>query len=61
MAKFKRMAKLQVNGQILDFYKTANGHGHSPNCENSNRRMAMAIHQKVKVRIGEWPYYQNVP
>ena len=36
----QRMAKFQVNGQILDFFKTANGHGHSPNRQNSNRRMA---------------------
>ena len=36
----KRMAKSEVNGQNLKFFKTANGHGHSPNRQNSNRRMA---------------------
>ena len=36
----KRMAKFEVNGQIFKFSKTANGHGHSPNRQNSNRRMA---------------------
>ena len=35
----KRMAKFEVNGQIK-FSKTAYGHGHSPNRQNSNRRMA---------------------
>ena len=34
------MAKFEVNGQIFKFLKTANGHGHSPNRQNSNRRMA---------------------
>ena len=28
------------DGQIFQFLKTANGHGHSPNRQNSNRRMA---------------------
>ena len=36
----KRMAKFEVNGQIFKFSETANGHGHSPNRQNSNRRMA---------------------
>ena len=37
----KRMAKLEVNGRIFKFSKSANGHGHSPNRQNSNRRMAI--------------------
>ena len=36
----KRMAKFEVNGQIFKLSKTANGYGHSPNRQNSNRRMA---------------------
>ena len=34
------MAKFEVNGQIFKFSKKANGHVHSPNRQNSNRRMA---------------------
>jgi len=36
----RRMAKFEVNGQNFKFSKTANGHGHSPNRQNLNRRMA---------------------
>ena len=52
--QIKRMAKFEVNGQILDFFDprpftncenqgSANGHGHSPKVKNPGRRMAMAI------------------
>ena len=37
---YQRMAKFEVSGPILNFSKTANGHGPSPNRQNSNRRMA---------------------
>ena len=38
--KNKRMANFKANGQIEDFSKVANGHGHSLNRQNCNRRMA---------------------
>ena len=52
----KRMAKFEVNGQILDFFEMANGHGHSPTLKIQDQRMAVAIHQKSKTGVGEWPW-----
>ena len=54
--QIKRMAKFEVNGQILDFFEMANGHGHSPTVKTKGQRMAMAIHQKSKSQVGEWPW-----
>ena len=42
--QIKRMANFETNGQNLDFYHSANGHGHSPKLKSCKRRMAMAIH-----------------
>ena len=54
--QMKRMAKFKVNGQILDFFEMANGHGHSPTLKIQDQRMAVAIHQKSKTGVGEWPW-----
>ena len=47
----KRMANFQVNGQIKDFSKMANGHGPFTKWKNLNRRMA---------KLKNWPFTSNL-